>query len=60
MPKHVKAMDEESALNFEQYEKLKGTPIRYGQAIQFMHYNSNKFLIYDLNHVSDYESDNLN
>lgn len=52
-------MDEECALNYEQYEKLKGTPIRYGQAIQLMHYNSHKFLVYDLNHVSDYETDNL-
>lgn len=52
-------MEEECSLNFEQYEKLRGTPIRYGQAIQLMHHNSHKFLVYDLNHVSDYETDNL-
>ena len=59
LPKQLKTMEEECALNFEQYEKLKGTPIRYGQAIQLMHHNSHKFLVYDLNHVSDYETDNL-
>ena len=52
-------MDEETTLNFEQYEKLKGTPVRYGQIIQLVHFNSNKYLYYDLTHVSDYESDNL-
>ncbi|EGR30411.1 MIR domain protein [Ichthyophthirius multifiliis] len=59
IPKQVKQMDEEAQLNYEQYKKLKGTPVLYGQIVQFLHYNSNKYLYLDQNHVSDYEYDNL-
>ena len=55
----MKAIEEEQALNFDIYEKLKGTPIRYGQIIQFLHVSSNKYLTYDPDQVSDYESDSL-
>ena len=30
LPKQIKLLDDESALNWEQYKKLKGTPIKFG------------------------------
>lgn len=59
IPKQLKTMEEEASLNSDQYQKYKGTPVMYGQQIQLMHVNSNKFLAFDLNNVSDYQSDNL-
>ena len=59
IPKQIKAMDEETSLNHEQYEKFKGSPVIFGQTIQLLHLNSNKYLFYDMNHVSEFESNNL-
>ena len=52
-------MEEETSLNHEQYEKFKGSNVIFGQTIQLLHLNSNKYLFYDMNHVSEYESNNL-
>ena len=30
LPKQIKQLDDESVLNWEQYKKLKGTPIKFG------------------------------
>ncbi|EAR92909.2 zinc finger, C2H2 type family protein (macronuclear) [Tetrahymena thermophila SB210] len=59
IPKQIKLMEEEAQLNYDQYEKLKGTPVLYGQTIQLLHHNSNKYLQFDQKSVSDFESDNL-
>lgn len=55
----MKAIQEEIALNLDVYEKLKGTPVRYGQVIQLLHISSQKYLSYDPNAPADLESDCL-
>jgi len=59
IPKMIKGVSEELALNFDIYEKLKGTPVRYGQVIQLLHVGSQKYLTYDPESPSDLESDCL-
>jgi len=59
IPKLIKGVTEELALNFDVYEKLKGTPVRYGQIIQLLHIGSQKYLTYDPESPSDLESDCL-
>jgi hypothetical protein len=59
LPKLMKNTEEECALNVEQYEKLKGSPVFFGQTVQFLHYMSNKYLTFHPNQVADFESDNL-
>ncbi|EGR27925.1 MIR domain protein [Ichthyophthirius multifiliis] len=59
IPKEIKSMEEEVLLNYDQYKKLIGTPILFGSTIQLLHYNSNKYLYFDFNNISEVESDNL-
>ena len=55
----MKGIHEELALNVDVYEKLKGTPVQYGQVIQLLHVSSQKYLSYDPNVPADLESDCL-
>lgn len=59
LPKQTKRLDEETLENIELLEKLKGTPVKFGDRIQFLHHFSNKYLFFDKNHVADFESENL-
>ncbi|CAD8111133.1 unnamed protein product [Paramecium sonneborni] len=56
-PKQIKLMQDESQLNKESLEKMKGQSIFFGQTIQFIHQASNKYLSYFKDQGSDYESD---
>lgn len=59
VPKLVKGLSEELALNLDIYEKFTGTPVRYGQVLQLLHVGSQKYLSYDPEAPSDLESDCL-
>jgi len=59
IPKLIKGISEELALNRDVYEKMKGTPVRYGQMIQLLHIGSQKYLSYDPEIPSDLENDCL-
>ena len=59
IPKLIKSITEEVALNLDIYEKLKGTPVRYNQIIQLLHIGSQKYLSYDPESPSELESDCL-
>lgn len=53
----IKSIDEEEILNYDVYEKLKGTPIRFGQVIQLLHVSSQKYLTYVPEKMSEFESE---
>ena len=55
----IKILEEEKSLNIEQFKKFNGTPVRFGEIIQLMHFQSNKFLCFEYFNVSDYENENL-
>lgn len=59
LSRQLKSLDEEKLENIEIYEKMKGTPVKFGDKILLLHYFSNKYLLFDKNNVSDFENENL-
>lgn len=59
LPKQTQALEEENQENLEILEKLKGTPVKFGDRIQLLHHFSNKYLFFDKNQLADFESENL-
>ncbi|KAM3147608.1 hypothetical protein pb186bvf_000415 [Paramecium bursaria] len=57
LPKQVKKMEDESIINSEQYIKLKGQSIFYGQSFQFLHLTSNKYLSFYPHVVAEFDSE---
>jgi hypothetical protein len=46
-------------MNFEAFDKVKGSPVLYGEVVQLMHVMSKKFLRFDQKNNAEFEADNF-
>ena len=55
---HCQKIDEEISINESNWAKVKGQEIKFGQVIQLLHVNSNKYLRYNSETPAYFEPEN--